>query len=95
MKAGSFRVLPTAVTPENAPLSDRNGNFQELLKTFEIASFKKHVLLPAVQRHLQAYHSTGIRTRQQDTVPLLQRHNAPVQRPYPDLSGNKKLQVLL
>ena len=38
MKAGSFRALPKAVTPENAPVSDRNGNFQEFLRTFEIAS---------------------------------------------------------
>ncbi len=38
MKDGSLRVLPTAVTPENAPLSDRNGNFQEFLRTFEITS---------------------------------------------------------
>ena len=38
MKAGSLRVLPTAVTPENAPLSDRDGNFQEFLRTFEITS---------------------------------------------------------
>jgi len=40
MKAGSLRALPKAVTPENAPVSDRNGNFQEFLRTFEIASFK-------------------------------------------------------
>ena len=38
MKAGSLRVLPKVVTPENAPVSDRNGNFQEFLRTFEIAS---------------------------------------------------------
>ncbi len=38
MKAGSLRVLPTAATPEHATLSNRNRNFQELLRTFEIAS---------------------------------------------------------
>ena len=31
-------MLPTAVTPENAPVSDRNEEFQEFLRTFEIAS---------------------------------------------------------
>ena len=41
MKAGSLRALPKAVTPENAPVSDRNGNFQEFLRTFEIASYIK------------------------------------------------------
>ena len=31
-------VLPTAVTPENAPLWDRDDDFQEFLRSFEIAS---------------------------------------------------------
>jgi len=43
MKAGSLRALPKAVTPENAPVSDRNGNFQDFLRTFEIASREKFI----------------------------------------------------
>ena len=34
-------MLPTAVTPENAPLSDRDGNFQDFLRTFEITSLNR------------------------------------------------------
>ncbi len=35
-------MLPEAVTPENAPIIDRNENFQAILRTFESASHRRN-----------------------------------------------------